>query len=145
MSRGTVNKVVLIGNLGADPEIRFTPGGAQVASFNLATTESWTDRKGESQERTEWHRIVMWRRLAEIAGQYLKKGKRIYLEGKLQTRTWEDQKGQRRYITEIVASSMEMLDSPAGPAELDLEYGRDKDGRAPIPAGVEAGEDGLPF
>lgn len=145
MSRGSVNKVILIGNLGTDPEIRFTPNGAQVATFNLATTETWTDRNGERQERTEWHRIVLWRRLAEIAGQYLKKGNRIYLEGKLQTRSWEAQKGQRHFITEVVGTSLEMLDSMGGPAELDLEYGRDRSGKAAVPAGIEEGEDGLPF
>lgn len=112
MSRGGVNKVILIGNLGADPEVRYTPAGVAVANFNLATSESWTDRNtGERQERTEWHRIVMWRKLAEIAGQYLKKGSKIYTEGKLQTRSWEDQNGQKRYTTEVVVDDMQMLDS----------------------------------
>jgi len=145
MSRGTINKVILIGNLGSDPELRFTPSGTQVANFSLATTESWTDKNGERQERTEWHRIVLWRRQAEIAGQYLKKGSKVYVEGKLQTRNWEDQKGQRHYMTEVVATSMEMLDSAAGPAELDMDFGRESDGRPAVPAGVESGQDGLPF
>ena len=107
-----VNKVILIGNLGADPEVRYTPDGAPVANFNLATSESWNDRtSGEKQERTEWHRLVLWRKLAEIAGQYLKKGSKIYVEGKLQTRSWEDQSGQKRYTTEIVVNELQMLDS----------------------------------
>jgi len=111
MSRGGVNKVILIGNLGADPEVKYTPDGAPVANFNMATSESWTNKSGERQERTEWHRIVMWRKLAEIAGQYLRKGSKIYVEGKLKTRTWEDQSGQKRYMTEVEVNDMQMLDS----------------------------------
>lgn len=111
MSRGGVNKVILIGNLGADPEVKYTPDGAPVANFNMATSESWTNKSGERQERTEWHRIVMWRKLAEIAGQYLRKGSKIYVEGKLKTRSWEDQSGQKRYMTEVEVNDMQMLDS----------------------------------
>lgn len=111
MARG-VNKVILIGNLGSDPEVRYTPDGVPVANFSLATTESWNDRNtGERQERTEWHRLVLWRRQAEVAQQYLKKGSKIYVEGKLQTRSWDDQSGQKRYTTEIVVFDMQMLDS----------------------------------
>ena len=111
MARG-VNKVILIGNLGSDPEVRYTPDGVPVANVNLATTESWNDRNtGERQERTEWHRLVLWRRQAEVAQQYLKKGSRIYVEGKLQTRSWDDQSGQKRYTTEVVVFDMQMLDS----------------------------------
>ena len=111
MARG-VNKVILIGNLGSDPEVRYTPDGVPVANFNLATSESWNDRNtGERQERTEWHRLVLWRRQAEVAGQYLKKGSKIYVEGKLQTRSWDDQSGQKRYTTEVVVFDMQMLDS----------------------------------
>ena len=111
MARG-VNKVILIGNLGSDPEVRYTPDGVPVANFNLATSESWNDRNtGERQERTEWHRLVLWRKLAEIASQYLKKGSKIYVEGKLQTRSWDDQSGQKRYTTEVVVNDMQMLDS----------------------------------
>ena len=111
MARG-VNKVILIGNLGSDPEVRYTPDGVPVANFSLATSESWNDRNtGERQERTEWHRLVLWRKLAEIASQYLKKGSRIYVEGKLQTRSWDDQSGQKRYTTEVVVNDMQMLDS----------------------------------
>ncbi len=104
-----VNKVILIGNLGGDPELRSTPGGTSVASFTLATNESWTDKDGTKQDRTEWHRIVVWRRLAEICGQYLRKGSQVYIEGRLQTRSWEDKQGNQRKTTEIVARDMQML------------------------------------
>ena len=141
MSKGSINKVMLIGNLGSDPELRFTPSGVQVANFNLATTESWTDKSGERQERAEWHRIVLWRRLAEVAGQYLKKGSKIYIEGKLQTRSWEDQNGQKRYTTEVVANSMEMLDGgQAAVAEVDMAYNAREGAAAGAPS-----DDGLPF
>jgi len=110
MSKG-VNKVILVGNLGQDPEVRFMPNGTAVANFTIATSESWKDKQtGEQKERTEWHRIVMYQRLAEIAGEYLRKGAKIYIEGKLQTRKWQDQNGQERYTTEIVANEMQMLD-----------------------------------
>lgn len=114
MSRGGVNKVILIGNLGGDPEVRYTPSGAAVANVNLATNESWTDREGQRQERTEWHRVVLFNKTAEIAQQYLKKGSKVYIEGRLQTRKWQDQNGQDRYSTEIVANDMQMLDSRGG-------------------------------
>ena len=104
-----VNKVILIGNLGGDPELRSTPGGTSVASFTLATNESWTDKDGTKQERTEWHRIVAWSRLAEICGQYLRKSSQVYIEGRLQTRSWEDKQGNQRKTTEIVARDMQML------------------------------------
>lgn len=110
MSKG-VNKVILIGFLGQDPEVKFMPNGNAVANFTVATSESWTDQQGQKQERTEWHRIVIYRKLAEIAGQYLRKGSKVYLEGKLQTREWQDQQGQKRYTTEIVCHEMQMLDS----------------------------------
>ncbi|MBR9728753.1 single-stranded DNA-binding protein [Shewanella intestini] len=110
-SRG-VNKVILVGNLGKDPEVRYMPNGNAVANFTVATSESWKDQQGQIQERTEWHNIVMYRRLAEIAGEYLKKGSKVYLEGKLQTNKWQDQTtGQDRYKTEINAMEMQMLDS----------------------------------
>lgn len=116
MAKGSVNKVILIGNLGRDPEIRYTPNGLAVANLAIATTEVWKDKQsGEQQERTEWHRIVMYNRLAEIAGEYLRKGSKIYTEGRLQTRKWQDKNtGQDRYTTEIVADSMQMLDSKSG-------------------------------
>jgi single-strand DNA-binding protein len=113
-SRG-VNKVILIGNLGQDPEMRSFANGDAVCNIRLATSESWKDRNtGEQQERTEWHTVVAFRRLAEIMGQYLKKGSKVYIEGKLRTRKWQDQQGQDRYTTEIVADEMQMLDSRGG-------------------------------
>lgn len=112
-SRG-VNKVILIGNLGADPETRFMPSGGSVTNVSLATSQSWKDKQtGQPQERTEWHRVVFFNRLAEIAGEYLRKGSKVYVEGTLRTRKWQDQSGQDRYSTEIVANEMQMLDSRA--------------------------------
>ena len=114
MARG-VNKVILVGNLGKDPEVRYMPNGNAVANITLATTESWKDKQsGEQQDKTEWHRIVMFRRLGEIAGEYLKKGSQVYIEGKLQTRKWQGQDGQDRYTTEIVANEMQMLGGRPG-------------------------------
>jgi single-strand DNA-binding protein len=104
-----VNKVILIGNLGANPEMRFTPGGQAVANLRIATTERWTDRNGQRQEATEWHRVVLWGKQAEVAGQYLQKGRQVYIEGRIRTRQWQDQSGQKRYTTEIVGTSMQML------------------------------------
>jgi single-strand DNA-binding protein len=108
-----INKAILIGNLGADPELRYTQSGTPVASFRIATTERWKDKDGNQQEQTEWHNIVAWSRLAEICGEYLNKGSRVYIEGKLQTRKWQDQNGNDRYTTEIVAREMKML-TPRG-------------------------------
>ena len=105
----SVNKVILMGNLGRDPEVRFMPNGDAVCNFSIATTDSWKDKAGERQEKTEWHNIVMYRRLAEIAGEYLKKGRPVYLEGRLQTRKWQTKEGQDRYTTEVIADSMQML------------------------------------
>src|SRR5690554_7062182 len=114
MARG-INKVILIGNLGQDPETRFMPSGGAVTNVSLATSESWKDKQtGQPQERTEWHRVVFFNRLAEIAGEYLKKGSKVYVEGSLRTRKWQGQDGQDRYTTEIVASEMQMLDSRGG-------------------------------
>lgn len=111
MARG-VNKVILVGNLGNDPDIRYTAGGAAVANISLATAESWKDKNsGEPQEKTEWHRIVFFGRLAEIVGEYLRKGSQVYVEGRLQTRKWQDKEGHDRYTTEIVANEMQMLGS----------------------------------
>ena len=111
----SVNKVILVGNLGKDPEVRYTQTGSAVANFSIATSEQWNDRDGKKQERTEWHNIVAWRKLAEICGQYLKKGSKVYLEGKLQTRSWDDKNtGVKRYTTEIVADDLIMLDSKGG-------------------------------
>ncbi len=113
-SRG-INKAILIGNLGADPETRYTANGTAVTNVNLATSDSWKDKQsGEMQERTEWHKIVFFARLAEVAGEYLRKGSKIYVEGRIQTRKWQGQDGQDRYTTEIVCNEMQMLDSRGG-------------------------------
>jgi len=110
-SRG-INKVIIVGNIGQDPEVRFMPNGGAVANFTVATSETWKDKQsGEQKEKTEWHRIVMYQRLAEIAGEYLKKGSKVYLEGRLQTRKWQNQQGADQYTTEIIANDMQMLDS----------------------------------
>jgi single-strand DNA-binding protein len=114
MARG-INKVILIGNLGQDPEVKFMPNGNAVTNITIATSESWKDKNtGEQVDKTEWHRVVFFRRLAEIVGEYLKKGSKVYIEGKLQTRKWQDQSGNDRYTTEIVANEMQMLDSRGG-------------------------------
>ena len=114
MARG-INKVILIGNLGNDPEVKYTAGGSAVANVTIATSENWKDKAtGENQERTEWHRVVFFGRLAEIVGEYLKKGSQIYIEGRLQTRKWQDKEGQDRYTTEIMADAMQMLGSRSG-------------------------------
>jgi len=111
MARG-VNKVILVGNLGKDPEVRYSPNGSAMANVTIATAESWKDKQsGEKQEKTEWHRVVFFNRLAEIVGEYLKKGSQVYIEGRLQTRKWQGQDGQDRYTTEIVANEMQMLGS----------------------------------
>jgi single-strand DNA-binding protein len=134
MARG-VNKAILIGNLGRDPETRYTQGGSAVARFSIATSESWRDKQtGEQQERTEWHNVVCFARLAEIAGEYLKKGSKVYIEGRIQTRKWQDQNGQDRYTTEIIANEMQMLDSRGGGAG----GGYDQDA-PPRTAGASAG------
>jgi single-strand DNA-binding protein len=142
-----VNKVILIGNLGRDPEVRSTPSGQPVASFTLATSRRWKDKSGQRQEQTEWHNIVCWGRQAEVAGQYLTKGKQIYVEGRLQTRSWDDrQTGEKRYKTEIVCENFQMLGQRGG----DFESERPA---APPPAGpqydeggfTEAEEDDIPF
>lgn len=109
-SRG-VNKVILIGRLGQDPECKQMPSGDTVTNASLATSESWKDQQGQQQERTEWHKLTFYKRLAEIAGEYLRKGSKVYIEGRLQTRKWQDQNGQDRYTTEIIVSTMQMLDS----------------------------------
>jgi single-strand DNA-binding protein len=111
MSKGGINKVTLIGNLGQDPELKYTPSGVAVANVSIATSESWKNAEGEAQEKTEWHRLVFWRKLAEVVGQYLKKGSKIYVEGKLQTRSWETENNEKRYTTEVVVFDMQMLDS----------------------------------
>ena len=124
----SVNKVILIGNLGKDPELRYTPSGTAVASFSLATNERYKDKEGNWQDRTEWHKIVAWQRLAEIAGEYLKKGRTCYIEGRLQTRSWDDKEsGQKKYSTEIVASDLVLL---GGQGQGQGGGGRDHDEEA---------------
>jgi single-strand DNA-binding protein len=137
-----INKAILVGRLGADPEVRYTPDGAMVTNFRIATDEQWKDKNGEKVQRTEWHKIVAFGKLAEICGKYLVKGKLVYLEGRIQTRAWDDKEGVKRYTTEIVASNMQMLDSKgqrsadAPPAEPPhSQSGAD----APLP------EDDVPF
>ena len=105
----SVNKVILIGRLGADPDVRYTPGGQAVANFNIATDEGYTDKNGQKQDKTEWHRIVAWGRTAELAGQYLKKGREVYIEGKLETREWQDKEGAKRYTTEVKVQALQFL------------------------------------
>jgi single-strand DNA-binding protein len=142
-----VNKVILVGNLGSDPQVRYTPGGQAVANFNIATSERFNNKAGEKEERTEWHRIVAWGKLAEICQQYLKKGKQVYIEGRLQTRQWEDQQGQQRQTTEIVAQNMQMLgrvgDAPGGGGG---DFSSQDFGSAePAPQGASTTDDDLPF
>lgn len=120
----SVNKVILVGNLGKDPEMRYMPNGDAVANITLATTDTWKDKTtGDKKEATEWHRIVFFRKLAEIAGQYLKKGSQVYVEGSLKTRKWQDKEGQDRYTTEIVADTMQMLGSRQGMGSGDTTEG----------------------
>jgi single-strand DNA-binding protein len=109
MAGSGINKVILIGNLGKDPEVRYTPGGQAVANFNIATNEAWTDKQGQKQERTEWHRIVVWGKTAELCGEYLSKGRQVYIEGRLQTREWNNKEGAKQYTTEIVANQVLFL------------------------------------
>jgi single-strand DNA-binding protein len=111
---GSVNKVILVGNLGRDAELRYTPGGAPVATLNMATTEVWNDKGGQRQERTEWHRVVLWGKTAESLSEYLTKGKQIYVEGRLQTRKWEDKDGKERYTTEVRGDRVVLLSGGAG-------------------------------
>lgn len=110
----SVNKVILIGRLGQNPEIRFTPSGAAVANFSVATNETWLDKAGQKQERTEWHRVVVWGKLAELCGQYLSKGRQAYVEGRMQTRQWQDKDGQTKYTTEVQAQTIQFLGATAG-------------------------------
>ena len=138
---GSVNKVILIGNLGADPELKYMPSGDPVANFSIATTETYRDRDGNQQKKTEWHKIVAFRKLAEICGEYLKKGKQVYVEGKIQTRSWEDNSGVKRYTTEIVANQMQMLGRKDEYDDVDSnQSSQSSDSQK-----VENNEDDLPF
>ena len=140
-----LNKVQLIGNLGRDPELRYTKSGQAVANFTVATNESWTNKSGEREERTEWHRVVAWARLAEISGEYLSKGRQVYIEGRLQTREWEDKEGNKRYTTEIKADRMLMLGGRGGGSGGEASGGfSDEPGPTGPPQGPEGGDD-IPF
>src|SRR5262245_696094 len=121
----SVNKVILIGNLGADPELRYTNTGSAVANIRIATNEQWTDKNGERQERTEWHQIVVWGKQAENCGKYLRKGRSVYIEGRLQTRQWEDQSGNKRYTTEVVAQTVQFLGGRGGEAAPGEDAGEE--------------------
>lgn len=151
MARG-INKVILIGNLGADPEVRYMPSGGAVTNVTIATSETWKDKQsGDPQERTEWHRVVFFNRLAEIAGEYLKKGSKVYVEGSLRTRKWQDQSGADRYMTEIIANEMQMLDSRGGAGGSAMPASREQ--AAPMHSAEpmasstenEAFDDDIPF
>ena len=152
MARG-VNKVILIGNLGQDPEVKYMPNGGAVTNVTVATSESWKDKNtGEQKENTEWHRVVFFRRLAEIAGEYLKKGSKVYIEGKLQTRKWQDQSGNDRYTTEIIANEMQMLDGRGagggGGSSFDQSSGSSpqrQTASAPASGGMGDFDDDIPF
>ncbi len=134
-----LNKVMLIGRLGADPEVRYTQSGTPVANFNIATSERFTNKDGEKEERTEWHRIVAWSRLAEICQEYLAKGKLVYIEGKLRTRSWDDRDGVKHYTTEILSQSMQMLDR-AGTGNGSSNAGKPPQSDGPVPE-----DDDIPF
>lgn len=150
MARGSVNKVILVGNLGRDPEVRYTPNGLAVANITIATSETWKDKQsGENQERTEWHRVVLYQRLAEITGEYLKKGSKVYLEGRLQTRKWQDKTtGQDKYTTEIIADSLQMLDSKGAASQGDYPATEKATANASAPdnnAAFDQFDDDIPF
>jgi len=144
MSKGTVNKVLLIGRLGADPEVRYAPSGSAVANFNLATNRSYKDKEGGVQEQTDWHKIVAWSRLAEFAKQYLRKGMRVYVEGRVQYREWQDQNGVKRYGTDIVANDIQILESLAGRAETGASESLEEDLQLPDDS-EPAEDDSVPF
>lgn len=150
MARG-VNKVILVGNLGKDPEVRYAATGAAIANITVATSESWKDKQtGENVERTEWHRVVFYQRLAEIVGEYLRKGSKVYIEGRLQTRKWQDKNtGQDRYTTEIIAENMQMLDSKGGTASTSSSDSYEKPAAAMAMAdsapSLESFDDDIPF
>jgi len=156
---GGVNKVILVGNLGADPEVRFTPSGQAVANFRIATSESWTDKSGQKQERTEWHRIVVWGKLGELCGEYLAKGRQCFVEGRLQTREWTDKENKKNYTTEVVATNVVFLggrDGAGAGAGRGGGAGRGRDDFGAPPPGMDdmggppsgggqGGDDDIPF
>jgi single-strand DNA-binding protein len=144
MSKGTVNKVLLIGRLGADPEVRYVPSGNAVANFNIATNRTYKDREGNMQEQTDWHRIVAWTRLAEFAKQYLHKGMRVYIEGRLQYRDWQDQNGVKRNATDVIANDIQMLESLGG--KTDTADQENISSELEVPEDLDSSEDdSVPF
>ncbi len=140
----SVNRVMLIGNLGADPEKRVTGTGQSVTTFNVATTDRWTDKAGQKQEKTEWHRIVVWGPQADNCAQYLSKGRQVYIEGKLQTRQWDDKKGEKRYTTEVVAQRVQFLGSPGG-ARVESRESQDQPASIDQTPDLDAGQGGGNF
>ena len=142
---GSVNRVILVGRLGKDPEVRYTADGAAVANFSLATDESFTDRAGDKQTRTEWHRIVAWRRLAEISGEFLTKGKQVYVEGTLRSNKWQDREGSQRTSLEVVASRVVMLGSKAGGQQAPNGSGDNGRATGQPTTGPEIGAEDIPF
>jgi single-strand DNA-binding protein len=152
MSARGVNKVILIGNLGADPEVRYTPTGSAITNITVATNEAWRDKQsGETQERTEWHRVALFNRLAEVAGEYLRKGSKVYIEGSLRTRKWQDKNGVDRYTTEIIANDMQMLDgrgsgaaNPVGSNAAQGASAHTPQAASPLPTTTDLDDD-IPF
>ncbi len=141
----SVNKVILVGRLGKDPEVKFTQGGVALARFSMATDETWKDQNGEKQQRTEWHNIIAWRRLAEICGQYLVKGKLVYIEGRLQTRSWEDREGNKRSTTEVQADNMVMLGGRGEEGQAPAAPAAPASTSAPASSQAEKSDDDVPF
>ncbi|HYM81681.1 MAG TPA: single-stranded DNA-binding protein [Candidatus Limnocylindria bacterium] len=138
-----VNKVILVGNLGANPELRFTQGQQAVANLRIATTERWTDKNGQKQEATEWHRVVVWGKQAEIVGQYLTKGRQVYVEGRIRTRQWQDQQGQKRFTTEVVAQNVQMLGGRGERPQDDMAATVPPDDA--VASDFGGGDDDIPF
>lgn len=144
----SLNRVTLIGNLGGDPEVRYMPNGDAVANVTLATTDVWKDKDGNRQEKTEWHRITFYKKLAEVVGEYLKKGRQVYIEGRLQTRTWTDKAGVERYTTEIIASDMKMLGKKEGGSRQDTTQAEPETQRSPSvtpSGGFQDMDDDIPY
>ena len=143
-----INKVILVGNVGKDPEVRYLEGGTAVAKFSLATSESYTNKEGTRVDQTEWHNIVLWRKLAEIAEKFVRKGSQIYIEGKIKSRSWEDKEGNKRYTTEIIGDSMTLLgkrNNEEGGAPHHAEHSTEKAAEPSLPAATDAPTDDLPF
>lgn len=143
MARGSINKAIIIGRLGSDPEVRYTPGGAAVANFSVATDRGWKDKDSNWQNETTWHRIVVWNRTADFVKEYVKKGNRVYVEGRIQNRSWEDQNGQKHYVTEIVAFDVQLLES--APQSMDAGAADMPPSQEEIPPDEDQTQDDVPF